>query len=183
LETLANAFKESRTFKTIFLRYDGIDDRGAIALGKLLRVNESISSINLTFNRISDVGAMAIADALGENKTLTSLDLRWNDIDTDGIAALQEASAASSTLKEMLLEGNVGNTGGAVSKRESKGKSMRSLVGIKSMRVDKGTPLVLDVGVAVGDIVEIPGYVALVMMMMTSDVYCWCVLTTIYRPT
>ena len=158
LDTLATAFRENRTFKSLFLRYDSIDDRGAISLGKFLRATESLTSLNLTFNVISDIGALALAEALAENKSLTSLDLRWNNIDADGISALLEAKSSSTTLKELLLEGNVGSTNVGGEKRGSKTKSIRGLGALKSMRADKPLAPLVDVGVNVGDWVDIPGY-------------------------
>ncbi|CAE7344797.1 NLRC3 [Symbiodinium sp. KB8] len=71
------------------LCFNGITDRGALALAECLSGNGSLEHFDLRFNHIGCQGAMALAGALNENTKLTVLDLLANPIRGRGACDLR----------------------------------------------------------------------------------------------
>ena len=57
-----------------------VDDKGAVALGAMLRRNTTLTDLNLASNGVGEVGGAALRDALRHNATLASLDLSSNPL-------------------------------------------------------------------------------------------------------
>lgn len=59
-----------------------LGEEGAVAVGKMLAANKSVTSINLSNNKLGDVGgaAVGLAGALKVNTALTSFNLGDNGL-------------------------------------------------------------------------------------------------------
>ena len=106
-----------------------IGDSGAVALGKSLESNRTLTYLNLGYpdslqhgipepillsmrgqdpkrNRIGDLGATAFAQALRSNSVLARLSLQHNRISDQGAAALGLSFKSNCTLTHLCLRGN-----------------------------------------------------------------------------
>mmetsp|Transcript_15714 Transcript_15714/g.20142 ORF Transcript_15714/g.20142 Transcript_15714/m.20142 type:complete len:137 (-) Transcript_15714:300-710(-) len=98
-QKFVDALAGNKTCKILDLWGNGIGDSGAIAIGKSLETNESLTNLNLRNNNIQDTGAGAIHDAIRGNKksALVTLTLDENHIDRtllDDIAAVLERNTS-----------------------------------------------------------------------------------------
>ena len=90
-----------------------LGDKGAMAVGAALAVNNTLSSLKLFRNAIGDGGASAVAEALASNTVLESLDLQQNEIGNEGAAALGAALSTNKTLTYLNCNDNqIGAEGG-----------------------------------------------------------------------
>jgi Ran GTPase-activating protein (RanGAP) involved in mRNA processing and transport len=82
--------------RALSLRANAIGDAGALALGRALERNGSVTRCNLSSNKIGDGGARALARAIGEaaGGVLAHLDLSGNAIGASGATALAFALSA-----------------------------------------------------------------------------------------
>jgi len=85
---------------------NGIGDSGAIAIGKSLETNNSLTKLKLNWNLIGSEGGIAIGDALQHNFTLTSLNLWDNKIGASGAERLADALIVNTSLQELNLSYN-----------------------------------------------------------------------------
>jgi len=96
-EALAEALRNNRNLRGIFLASNDISDRGAEALAESLKVNSSLQYLRLDDNIIGDDGAQALAAGLMKNRSLLGLGLgeygssMWGLWHTLGRQALDEA--------------------------------------------------------------------------------------------
>ena len=100
--------------KSLWLRRNGINNTGAVALAQALHHNSTLEWLYLSNNSISDAGAVALAQALHHNSTLKKLDLSNNSISDAGAVALAQALHHNSTLKGLDLSNNSISDAGAV---------------------------------------------------------------------
>ena len=82
----------------------GIDDEGAIELGRLIDQN-TVTVLYLWGNRISAKGATTIAEMLPRNTSLRELDLRCQSIGLEGTQKLIDSLSQNSTLRKLCLRG------------------------------------------------------------------------------
>lgn len=75
------------------LELDGnkIGDEGAIAIAKLCKINQAITSVQLNKNMITDTGAMALAEAIQNGSGITDLQLADNQVSSKGASAIAQA--------------------------------------------------------------------------------------------
>lgn len=87
--------------------------RSPDAMGKMLRVSDSLNQLRISRSEIGDEGARLFADGLGVNRSLTSLDITWNHIGEEGARALANGVASNRTLIDLDLSHNNLRDGGA----------------------------------------------------------------------
>lgn len=113
IEFLAEAFSaEDHKIKELKLYGCNIDDKGALALAKMLKVNKTLEKLDLSYNRIDDEGCIAIAAALRGNQKLATLNLVGNECADNYDAAssggcyeaLLDLLDKNKTLKDLILE-------------------------------------------------------------------------------
>uniref|UniRef100_G5E729 Leiomodin 2 n=1 Tax=Loxodonta africana TaxID=9785 RepID=G5E729_LOXAF len=73
LTRFAEALKDNTVVKTFSLANTRADDNAAVAIAKMLRVNEHITSINIESNFVTGKGILAIMRALQHNTVLSEL--------------------------------------------------------------------------------------------------------------
>ena len=82
-----------------------LTDEDVIAIGELLKTNNTLMSLYLHNNNITDV--QSIGEGLKTNNTLMSLSLASNKITDDGgIQSIIDVLKTNNTLKSLLLSGN-----------------------------------------------------------------------------
>lgn len=115
VELLSEAFSdENHKIKELKLYGCNIDDKGAIAMAKMLKVNKTLEKLDLSYNKIADEGCIAIATALRGNGKLSTLNLMGNecadnyDASSSGgcYEALLDLLEKNKTLKDLILEPN-----------------------------------------------------------------------------
>lgn len=94
---------ENSTLEVLSLGHNNIGAPGAISLSEGLVENKSLLELKLRFNRIGCDGASALAKSLDYNDTLTTLDLTRNEIGDEGAMALKEALQRNSTLEYLWI--------------------------------------------------------------------------------
>ena len=83
---------------------NNIEDEGAIALGKALKKNKSLTELMLNTCNIGPNGVIALAAALSESTAvLKKLALSYNNIGDKGATAIGNALKTNSTLEELWL--------------------------------------------------------------------------------
>ena len=103
-EKLASMLHSNQTIERLNLMGCGIGDEGGEALASALRVSTShLQVLALRFNGISDRGCLAIAQALETNTSLTELGLNNNEITDDGVACLAITLTKNTTLSLLRL--------------------------------------------------------------------------------
>jgi len=68
--------KVNTALVTVDLSYNGLSDDGATALGRSVRLNNTLRHLDVTNNRISAIGAKAFAGGLKKNGRLGTLRVR-----------------------------------------------------------------------------------------------------------
>ena len=117
LNALAQALHTNCVLKHLDLRYNYLHDEIAVALGKALESNTTLTYLNLTsvpgyWVRIGPSGASALARALTKNSTLKCLVLGYNSIGDSGALAFADALPTNSSLTQLDLFGNdIGDLG------------------------------------------------------------------------
>ena len=103
-EALIEAEAGNVTIAKVFLGYNSMRDKGAIAIAEALKVTSALTTLNLRDNMIGDIGAAAIADAIEGNAALTTLNLGNNLIQDTGAGALAQALKGNAVVTTLLLE-------------------------------------------------------------------------------
>eukprot|EP00049_Salpingoeca_infusionum_P012652 m.232884 g.232884 ORF g.232884 m.232884 type:complete len:415 (-) comp15239_c0_seq1:237-1481(-) len=112
---IGDALLINTTVTSIFMGDNNIHARGAKALARGLKHNETLTGYLFMFkNSIGDHGAMAFADALQTNGYLRELNLQSNGIGDQGAAALAQALKNNASLTHLYLNGNVIGDEGAL---------------------------------------------------------------------
>merc|ERR1712100_158709 len=86
----------------VHLSGQNLTDEDALAIGKLLKANNTLETLWLENNNITDV--QSIGDGLKTNKTLTYLDLSINNI--IDVQSIGEGLKTNNTLEVLSLESN-----------------------------------------------------------------------------
>ena len=91
---IARFLRDNIFVKTLDLRGNNVQGKGATALAGGIKLNRSLRSLNLKWNAIGkDVtGVQALCDVLKANATITHLDLRNNRINSQGVIFLAEVA-------------------------------------------------------------------------------------------
>ncbi|XP_067056240.1 protein NLRC3-like [Acropora muricata] len=117
LNALAQALHTNCLLTHLDLRYNKIRDENAVALGKALESNTTLSYLNLTnypqpCEKIGPSGALALARALLKNSTLKCLVLRFNSIGDPGSLSFADALRTNSSLTKLdLYKNDIGALG------------------------------------------------------------------------
>jgi hypothetical protein len=85
------------------LRYNNIDDAGALELAVALRQNNALDLLDLDSNDIGSDGASALADALAANDALKDLNLRYNPIGDDGATSIAEMLTRNESIEKVCI--------------------------------------------------------------------------------
>ena len=92
---MSTLFREGNLLKHLSLRFCGITDNEAYAIGSALAATTCrvslLLTLNLSNNQIGDVGAGHIAEGLKLNRSLLTLNLASNQIGDEGVAKLSIA--------------------------------------------------------------------------------------------
>eukprot|EP00049_Salpingoeca_infusionum_P015296 m.295310 g.295310 ORF g.295310 m.295310 type:complete len:467 (+) comp15853_c2_seq7:231-1631(+) len=112
---LAKGLAVNKTLRTLYLRYNGLGDKGAHVLGTALTKNNTLTTLKLSANEIGDKGAVSLWKSLANNQSLTKLQLRNNQIGPDGAQGLDAMLKNNTTLTLLDLKGNkLGDKGASV---------------------------------------------------------------------
>lgn len=99
---------EESPIQNLSLRHCGINDKGAIMLGRCLgsmkRSNTKLLTLNLSNNKIGNAGLEEIAQGLRMNRTLLSLALASNEIGDKGALKLAEVLSRFPLTHEEVVE-------------------------------------------------------------------------------
>ena len=108
--TLVKQFKEKfpdikwNSALKIDLSSKSLTDKDALAIGELLKTNNTLEYLYLNNNYITDV--QSIGDALKTNNTLEKLDLHNNEITDSGIQSIIDGLKSNNTLEWLELRDN-----------------------------------------------------------------------------
>ncbi|KAL6046565.1 RNA-DNA hybrid ribonuclease [Balamuthia mandrillaris] len=103
---IVKVLKEGKSSITsLDLQETGMGDKGAVAIGSLLRSAPPLKVLKLQDNGIREEGIMSIAEALAVNEQLTYLDLTRNEITARAAASLRKALNVNKSLLELGLAG------------------------------------------------------------------------------
>jgi hypothetical protein len=104
---LAGGIKLNRSLRSLNLKWNAIgkDVTGVQALGDVLKANATITHLDLRNNRINSQGIIYLAEVLRENNTITHMDLSWNELGVDGGLTLLDALKHNTSLIECQLSG------------------------------------------------------------------------------
>ncbi|XP_069831337.1 leucine-rich repeat-containing protein 34 isoform X2 [Dendropsophus ebraccatus] len=90
-----------------------VTDEDFLAISRVLKQNNFITSLDLRFNNLTNNGAVYIANCLKDGSSLFHLNLMGNDIETDGAEQIAKGLHRNDTLKSLRMTGNkIGNMGG-----------------------------------------------------------------------
>ncbi len=92
------------TQEIVVLTGKNLTDEDALAIGELLKTNNTLKVLDLGHNNITDV--QSIGEALKTNNTLTSLYLARNNITDGGIQSIIDGLKTNKTLRTLVLGGN-----------------------------------------------------------------------------
>ena len=84
---------DNRTLTRLYAGGNGLDEVSAVALGEVLRANDSLEGLYLNVGALSDDGVQILAAALKNNRSLRELGLGSNGIGLAGLRALSESVA------------------------------------------------------------------------------------------
>ena len=101
------------------LGWNGLGDKGTIALGDMLTNNSAITHLDISHNRINLEGALALSEGIKNNQNLLSLELGFNPMgmqqgmthNLSGVEAIVDALKSNGNLETVGLT-NV-QTGGS----------------------------------------------------------------------
>ena len=97
--------RELRGKTIVDLKRKNLTDEDAIAIGELLKTNNTLKGLYLHNNNITDV--QSIGEGLKTNSTLTSLSLSSNNItDDSGIQSIIDGLKTNNTLRVLYLHNN-----------------------------------------------------------------------------
>lgn len=114
---IGKLLKVNVTLTTVCLCENQIGSEGAAAIGTALMGNTTLKALYLDDNEIGDEGGAAIAEALRVNATLTKLGLTGTGIGDEGMAAIAEALYVNATLTILDMNNNYGTTRGGTAAR------------------------------------------------------------------
>ena len=90
--------------KELYMNHNPIGDDGAMALAKILKVNQSLTVLDITRCSITEVGVSHLADALCFNSSLDTIVLDQNSVKDQGAIALAQMLNRNKSLKELHLQ-------------------------------------------------------------------------------
>lgn len=99
----ASIFKRQCDTSSINLKHYGIGDKGARAVAKALKCNQTVQELNLHDNSLRAEGVEAICNMMAVNLWITSLDISGNSVGKAGLAALARMIQNSSRLKKLNI--------------------------------------------------------------------------------
>jgi Ran GTPase-activating protein (RanGAP) involved in mRNA processing and transport len=109
VSALGDAIAENDTLSEIYLNYNLINSKSAIAVAQGLTYNNTLEVLDFNYNNMGDEGAFAFATALGaKNNTLKILGLGHNEISQRGAVALASAMTRNTTIQRLDIQENVG---------------------------------------------------------------------------
>ena len=85
------------------LAWNGLGERGAEAIGEVLKENKTLQFLDLSSNRI-EKGTESLAQGLMHNQTLRSLQLNGNPIGDRGVMLLIDAVGENNSLRDLGLQ-------------------------------------------------------------------------------
>ena len=80
LEHLLNHLEVNKDSPSISLAYASIGDDGCVEIARFLRDNIFVKTLDLRGNNVQGKGATALAGGIKLNRSLRSLNLKWNAI-------------------------------------------------------------------------------------------------------
>lgn len=114
---IGKLLKVNVTLTTLCLCENQIGSEGAAAIGTALMDNTTLKTLYLDDNEIGDEGGAAIAEALRVNATLTELGLSATRIGDEGVAAIAEALYVNATLTILCTNCYYGMVGDTAARR------------------------------------------------------------------
>ncbi len=112
IDELAEAIKDNRIVKALYLNNNEIGDTGAESISEALKVNKSITQLYLSNIQIGDRGAESISEALKVNKSINILVLDNNQIGDRGAESISEALKVNKSITTLYLSNSqIGDRG------------------------------------------------------------------------
>ena len=109
VSVLGEVIAANETLSEIYLNYNFINSKSAIAVAKGLTYNTTLEILDFNYNNMGDEGAVAFAMALGaKNNTLQILGLGHNAISQSGAVTLANAMACNTTIQRLDIQENIG---------------------------------------------------------------------------
>ena len=105
-QAIGDMVRGNITLEQISLDWNLISSSGSIHISKGIEVNVSVVQLDLRNNSIDDEGAIDLAEGLKNNSVLRTIDLRWNQIGDRGATALLEAMQSRDDAIVIQLHGN-----------------------------------------------------------------------------
>ncbi|TMW62500.1 hypothetical protein Poli38472_005118 [Pythium oligandrum] len=117
LIAIASALRTNRSLHTLNLDNPVVrtmEEEAIQHIGKMLQVNETLTSLSLCKHQLTDYGAQVLAEHLLDNQTLQRLVLRANQIGSTGASAIAALLMRHDGLSELDLSANrIGDVGAA----------------------------------------------------------------------
>jgi hypothetical protein len=129
-EPLLQSLTDTRLrVQVLKLRGCGIDQGSGIAIGKIIKTNETILYLDLEDNLFGPEGSQVICEALEFNSTMTHINLRTNSLTDVAGVILGESLKVNETLTHLNLEETQLNTmaGRSISEALIVNKSIREI--------------------------------------------------------
>ena len=129
IRQLCQALEINKTINYLNLFHNCFDVSGAMRIGKVLKINNTLIELDLGYNRIKDKGFKSVIDSILENKdsSLKTIGLKYNfirnrqlDLEFDEIAKSQNLS-----LEEIILGNNLLTSGFLPKLYEEKYKKLK----------------------------------------------------------
>lgn len=105
---LANGIRVNRSLKSLILKGNAIgkDSAGIASLCTALKCNFNITHVDFRNNNINNVGARHIGEMLINNTSITHIDISWNNFNFDGGLHILEGLKHNTTLVDCQLSGS-----------------------------------------------------------------------------
>ena len=99
VQKLCDGLKKNKTLKGLYLKNNGITDKGAMAIAWMLRTHPTIEALSLKDNKIGDAGAIALGQVLHDRKSPAfNLGIEANPFGDEGASYLIEQGDSLSML-------------------------------------------------------------------------------------
>ena len=109
-QALAASLQHLPSLRYLYLSYNDMGNRGAVALAEQLldnSCNSSLQVLKLAHNHIGNAGACRMAKALQHNPSLEQLNLHGNDIQQEGLCALADGLGHNTNLRLLHVQDNL----------------------------------------------------------------------------
>lgn len=112
IRVLAESLKSNAGLISLIIRFNQIDDFGAIFFAEALKFNNKLTVLNFSNNEITDEGMKYIANALKINNTLNTLEMASNVVGDQGAKYLADSLMHNTSLYNIGLNSNLIRHGG-----------------------------------------------------------------------